>query len=142
MWLSIEEYALAVKISRKTVQRRIRDDHVESKKENGRRLIWLEESQGNGTRPLENYTDQELFDQVRELMERLDQKQTRIDQLTDKLTTMAELHSQTLLASEINHRQAMNSLEAQVHDLRRGPIQKLLGLGRKPEAIVSQPETA
>lgn len=140
MWLSIEEYALAVKISRKTVQRRIRDDHVESKKENGRRLIWFEES-SNGTRPLENYTDQELFDQVRELMGRLDQKQTRIDQLTDKIADMAELHSQTLLASEINHRQAMNSLEVQVHDLKRGPIQKLLGLGRKPELQVIPPET-
>ena len=44
MWLDMDEAAVYLKISRRTLQRQVSDNSIKSKKEGRRRLVWAEEN--------------------------------------------------------------------------------------------------
>jgi chromosome segregation ATPase len=149
MWVTTVEYARALNISPKTVQRRIKAGQVESKKDGGRRIVWLPEEMAADASPYDIYLPTETYQlqqEVAKLQAQLAEKDQQLKGMSDKYLEFVE-NSQALEKERLetqkqiedrrlrHHEAHLTSLATQIADknqrieeLGRGVWQKLLGI--------------
>ena len=104
MWLDMDEAAVYLKISRRTLQRQVSDNIIKSKKEGRRRLVWAEENisaKCPTTKPEVGQTvgqDIELRKQILDL-------EREMRHLSDNLAQMADSADQEQKQLEVKDQQ-------------------------------------
>jgi excisionase family DNA binding protein len=136
MWLDMDEAAVYLKVSRRTLQRQVSDNSIKSKKEGRRRLVWAEENISANSPPTEPGVGQtvgqdselkkqildleremrHLSDNLAQMSDKADQEQKQLevkDQQIEKLQKALDQEQQLNAISQRNVENLSNQIESQ-----------------------------
>ena len=136
MWLDMDEAAVHLKVSRRTLQRQVSDNSIKSKKEGKRRLVWAEENTnanspttkpgvgqtiGQDSEQKKQILDLEremrhLSDNLARMSDTADQEQKQLevkDQQIEKLQKALDQEQQLNAISQRNIENLSNQIESQ-----------------------------
>ena len=136
MWLDMDEAAVYLKVSRRTLQRQVSDNSIKSKKEGRRRLVWAEENisanspptepgvgqtVGQDSEPKKQILDLEremrhLSDNLAQMSDKADQEQKQLevkDQQIEKLQKALDQEQKLNAISQRNVENLSNQIESQ-----------------------------
>ena len=136
MWLDMDEAAVYLKVSRRTLQRQVSDNSIKSKKEGRRRLVWAEENISANSPPTELGVGQtvgqdselkkqildleremrHLSDNLAQMSDRADQEQKQLevkDQQIEKLQKALDQEQQLNAINQRNVENLSNQIESQ-----------------------------
>ena len=132
MWLDMDEAAVYLKVSRRTLQRQVSDNSIKSKKEGRRRLVWAEENISDTCPTTEPGVGQDselkkqildleremrhLSDNLAQMSDKADQEQKQLevkDQQIEKLQKALDQEQQLNAISQRNVENLSNQIESQ-----------------------------
>ena len=94
-WVTVDEAAAILKVSTSTVRRRIENEKIESKLEDGRRLVWVsDDTQMSGR-------DEQLITALRtqneHLRKQVEEKDKQIEKLQEQLAEASHRHDTVVM---------------------------------------------
>ena len=94
-WVTVDEAAAILKVSTSTVRRRIENEKIESKLEDGRRLVWVSDDTQMSSRDEQLIT--ELRTQNEHLRNQVEEKDKQIEKLQEQLAEASHRHDTVVL---------------------------------------------
>ena len=94
-WVTVDGAAAILKVSTSTVRRRIENEKIESKLEDGRRLVWVSDDTQVSSRDEQLIT--ELRTQNEHLRNQVEEKDKQIEKLQEQLAEASQRHDTVVM---------------------------------------------